>query len=72
MPKAFCSDHVRAVHKPHLLSDNGSSYVSGDLAEWLQDKGEKPFVFTSLRNGIGPEKVISLLANIDGFNDPMS
>ena len=23
------------------LSDNGSSYVSGDLAEWLQDKGMK-------------------------------
>lgn len=23
--------------KPRLLSDNGSSYVSGDLAEWLQD-----------------------------------
>ena len=39
MPKAFCSDHVRVVHKPRLLSDNGSSYVSGDLAEWLQDKG---------------------------------
>ena len=39
MPKAFCSDHVRVVHKPHLLSDNGSGYVTGDLAEWLQDKG---------------------------------
>jgi putative transposase len=25
--------HVR--HKPRLLSDNGSSYISGDLAEWL-------------------------------------
>ena len=35
-------------------------------------RGGKPFVFTSLRNGIGPEKVISLLANIGGFNDPMS
>ena len=39
MPKAFCSDHVRVVHKPRLLSDNGSGYVTGDLAEWLQDKG---------------------------------
>ena len=29
------------MHKPRLLSDNGSSYVSGDLAEWLQDKGMK-------------------------------
>jgi|TARA_B110000008_G_scaffold279187_1_gene325305 urease accessory protein len=35
-------------------------------------RDDKPFVFTSLRNGIGPEKVISLLANIGGFNDPMS
>ena len=25
--------------KPRLLSDNGSSYVSGELAEWLDDKG---------------------------------
>lgn len=34
-------DQVHVVHKPCLLSDNGSSYVSGDLAEWLQDKGMK-------------------------------
>ena len=30
---------VNVVHKPRLLSDNGSSYISGDLAEWLDDKG---------------------------------
>jgi transposase InsO family protein len=23
-------------HKPRLLSDNGSCYISGDLAEWLE------------------------------------
>ena len=34
-------DQVNVVHKPRLLSDNVSSYVSGDLAEWLQDKGMK-------------------------------
>jgi len=34
-------DQVYVVHKPRLLSDNGSSYVSTDLAEWLQDKGMK-------------------------------
>ena len=34
-------DQVHVVHKPRLLSDNGSSYVSGDLAEWLQNKGTK-------------------------------
>ena len=28
-----------SVHKPKLLSDNGSSYISGDLAEWLEDHG---------------------------------
>lgn len=47
-------DQVHVVHKPLLLSDRaigtplvretmagGSSYVSGDLAEWLKDKGMK-------------------------------
>ena len=28
--------HVR--HKPRLLSDNGSNYISGDLAAWLDDR----------------------------------
>jgi hypothetical protein len=32
-------DSARVVHKPRLLSDNGSSYVSADLAEWLDDQG---------------------------------
>jgi transposase InsO family protein len=32
-------DQARVVHKPRLLSDNGSSYVSTDLAEWLDDNG---------------------------------
>lgn len=32
---------VHVVHKPRLLSDNGSSYVSGELADWLQGKGMK-------------------------------
>ena len=32
-------DQVRVAHKPRLLSDNGSSYVSGDLAKWLEDTG---------------------------------
>jgi putative transposase len=27
------------LHKPRLLSDNGSSYVSADLAKWLEDAG---------------------------------
>ena len=31
-------DWARVIHKPRLLSDNGSGYVSGELAEWLGDK----------------------------------
>ncbi len=26
---------MRIVHKPRPLSDNGSSYVSAELADWL-------------------------------------
>lgn len=32
-------DHENVVHRPRLLSDNGSSYIAGNLAEWLEDKG---------------------------------
>ncbi len=32
-------DQVRVAHKPRLLSVNGSSDVSGDLAKWLEDVG---------------------------------
>lgn len=32
-------DQVNVVHKPRLLSDNGASYISGELADWLDDKG---------------------------------
>jgi putative transposase len=32
---------IYVVHKPRMLSNNGSSYVSDNLAEWLKDKGMK-------------------------------
>ncbi len=32
-------DQVNVIHKPRLLSDNGASYISGGLANWLDDKG---------------------------------
>ena len=32
-------DQVKVRHRPRLLSDNGSSYIAGDLAQWLEDKG---------------------------------
>lgn len=31
-------DQVNVAHRPRLLSDNGASYISGDLADWLADK----------------------------------
>ncbi len=31
--------HTTVVHKPRLLSDNGSSYVAADLADYLDTKG---------------------------------
>jgi len=30
-------DQADLVHKPSLLSDNGSSYISGELADWMED-----------------------------------
>jgi putative transposase len=32
-------DSAKVVHKPRLLSDNKSSYIYSDLAEWLRDRG---------------------------------
>ena len=32
-------DSARVRHKPRLLSDNGSSYISCDFADWLDGKG---------------------------------
>ena len=32
-------DQAEVEQKLRLLSDNGSSYVSGELADWLSDKG---------------------------------
>jgi len=37
--KASGCDRVEVVHKPKLLSDNGSSYIAGNLAAWLIDQG---------------------------------
>ena len=31
-------DQVTVRHKPRLLSDNGSCYISGELAGWLGDR----------------------------------
>ncbi len=31
-------DQVHVVHRPRLLSDNGPSYISAELAEWLDER----------------------------------
>jgi len=31
-------DRARVKHQPRLLSDNGSSYISADLAQWLEQR----------------------------------
>ena len=33
--KASGFDQAKVIHRPRLLSDNGSSYISADLAKWL-------------------------------------
>ena len=33
--KASGLDQATVIHRPRLLSDNGSSYISADLAKWL-------------------------------------
>jgi len=37
--KASGCDCATVIAKPRLLSDNGSSYIAGDLADYLEDKG---------------------------------
>ena len=37
--KASGCDCATVVAKPRLLSDNGSSYIASDLADYLEDKG---------------------------------
>ena len=32
-------DQANVLHKPRLLSDNGSSYISGELADYINDNG---------------------------------
>ena len=30
---------MKVTHRPRLLSDNGSSCIAGDLADWLEERG---------------------------------
>ena len=35
---ALGCDQATVLHKSRLLSDNGASYISGELADWLEDR----------------------------------
>lgn len=36
--KASGCEQARVQQRPRLLSDNGPSYIAGDLADWLEDR----------------------------------
>ena len=68
---AITKSDVLVVNKTALAPHVGASL---DVMERdaKRMRGYKPFVFTSLRNGVGADKVISLLSGIGGFDDPAS
>ena len=37
--KASGCDRAQVARRPWLLSDNGPSYIAGNLADWLTDRG---------------------------------
>ena len=65
--KASGLDQATVVHRPRLLSDNGSSYISADLAKWLdgQDMDHvrgAPLLYARMR----PKRRFPMLRIIDG------
>jgi len=65
---AITKSDVLVINKTDLAPHVGASLSVMERDAKLM-RGDKPFVFTSLRNGIGPDKVINLLANISGFKE---
>ena len=68
---AITKSDVLVVNKTALAPHVGASLDVMER-EAKRMRGYKPFVFTSLRNGVGADKVISLLSGIGGFDDPAS
>lgn len=66
---AITKSDVLVINKTDLAPHVGASL---DVMERdaKRMRGDKPFVFTSLRNGDGATKVIGLLASIGGFTPP--
>ena len=68
---AITKSDVLVINKTDLAPHVGASL---DVMERdaKRMRGDKPFVFTSLRNGIGADHVLSLLSKIGGFDLPAS
>jgi len=67
-------DQMNVVHRPRLLSDNGSSYVASDLANWLDKQNIKhvrgapdhPQTQSKLSAGIRRSRTASCLSTTTG------
>ena len=65
---AITKSDVLLINKTDLAPHVGSS-LNVMARHATRMRGDKPFVFTSLRNGVGADKVIGLLAGIGEFED---
>ena len=66
---AITKSDVLVINKTGLAPHVGSS-LNVMARHATRMRGDKPIVCTSLRNGVGADKVIGLLAGIGGFEDP--
>lgn len=66
---AITKSDVLVINKTDLAPHVGAS-LDVMKRDAKRMRGDKPFVFTSLRNGDGATKVIDLLASIGGFTPP--
>ena len=68
---AITKSDVLVINKTDLAPHVGAS-LSVMERDAKRMRGDKPFVFTELRNGIGADRITSLLASIGGFRNPIN
>jgi urease accessory protein len=66
---AITKSDILVINKTDLAPHVGASLEVMER-DAKRMRGDKPFVFTSLRHGKGADAVIALLANIGGFEAP--
>ena len=54
-------NQAHARHRPRLLSDNGLSYISGDLADWLNTQEKSLFPSPGTSTPIGTSYINRLV-----------